>query len=168
MIEKILALLRACFLFLPVVDQPELCGIDGAPGINGPVGVTRAARAATRYIGEGVLTAKYGLGRVTEIGPPDRTGITSEPEWIGVTPLVAGYQMKFAPGNVQDAPPTADDNVLSKARILVALPPPEYGYSDVGDVLVSYLRGDATTEQALDTLDGYAIDFACARARSKT
>jgi hypothetical protein len=57
-----------------------------------------------RQLGEEVSTARYGIGRVTEIGPPDRTGLTDLPEWIGVTPYVAGYQMNFAPHNVYNAP----------------------------------------------------------------
>lgn len=53
-------------------------------------------------LGQEVVTGRYGIGHVTEIGPPDRTGLTPDPEWIGVTPYVAGYQMKFAPHNVKD------------------------------------------------------------------
>lgn len=56
----------------------------------------------TRTLGEEVIVGKYGIGNVTEIGPADRTGITSEPEWYGVTPRVAGYQMQFDPKNVHD------------------------------------------------------------------
>ena len=57
-----------------------------------------------RVLGEEVQVSKYGVGRVSEIGPPDRTGLTSDPEWIGVTPYIAAYQMNFAPHNVKDPP----------------------------------------------------------------
>ena len=56
-----------------------------------------------RVLGEEVYVGRrYGVGRVTEIGPPDHA--TNLPKWIGVTPRVAGYQMKFAPHNVQGWP----------------------------------------------------------------
>lgn len=52
-------------------------------------------------LGQEAIVGKYGLGRVTEIGPTDRTRITNNPEWIGVTPYVAGYQMNFNSSNVE-------------------------------------------------------------------
>lgn len=58
-----------------------------------------------RVLGEEVYAGRrYGVGHVTEIGPPDRTRTTDLPEWIGVTPRVAGYQMKFSAANIQDWP----------------------------------------------------------------
>jgi hypothetical protein len=74
----------------------------------------------SRVIGEEVSVGKYGVGRVTEIGPPDRTGLTTEPEWIGVTPHAAGYQMEFAPGNVSDAPPSRNAKLIAAADAIDA------------------------------------------------
>lgn len=155
MIEKILTLLRTCFLFLPVVDQPELCGIDGAPGINGPVGV---ARERVQALPHADGSTQHGGVTRAERAAPTAADLRVMATMPG-TGVVLGLMLNDAADALE---------VLDKAHTLVALPPPEYGYSDVGDVLVSYLRGEATAEQALDTLDGLAIDFARARARSKT
>lgn len=52
------------------------------------------------HIGREVLTHRYGLGRITEIGPCTGYGGSKFPDWIGVTPYVANYQMNFASHNV--------------------------------------------------------------------
>lgn len=63
--------------------------------------VPQRSWAMSKFIlGQMVIVGKYGYGRVTEIGPPDRCG-RDEPEWVGVTPLVGStWQMNFAPHNV--------------------------------------------------------------------
>lgn len=53
-------------------------------------------------LGREVVTSKYGLGRITAIGPFSGCGGSEYPDWIGVTPYVAKYQMNFAPHNVQE------------------------------------------------------------------
>lgn len=52
-----------------------------------------------------------------------------------------------------------DAEVLARARAIVSLPPPYYGYSDVGNTLVSYLRGEQNAPETMQFLDGLAIDF---------
>ena len=52
-------------------------------------------------LGEEVVVGRHGLGRITEIGPRYRCG-KDAPEWVGVTPYVAGHQMNFAPHNVKE------------------------------------------------------------------
>lgn len=55
-------------------------------------------------LGQEAIHSKYGVGRITEIGPVNRTRITNDPEWIGFTPYVAKYQMNFAPHNLSVIP----------------------------------------------------------------
>lgn len=63
-------------------------------------------------LGQEAIVGRYGLGRVTNL---------DDPQYIGVTPYVAGYQMKFAMGNVELIPikrPGIPSNVASAMRIL--------------------------------------------------
>jgi hypothetical protein len=55
-------------------------------------------------LGREVLVHKHGLGRITEVGPYSGCGGSEFPDWIGVTPYVANYQMNFAPHNVFEEP----------------------------------------------------------------
>lgn len=56
--------------------------------------------------------------------------------------------------------------VLQRAKEIVKPPPTDFGYSDVGDVLVSYLRGDKNYDEAMQTLNGLDEDYAKRRART--
>jgi hypothetical protein len=51
-------------------------------------------------IGQEAMTS-YGLGRITAVGPLYNCGGVIDYKWIGVTPYVIGYQMEFAPHNVE-------------------------------------------------------------------
>jgi len=51
-------------------------------------------------LGQECVTDRYGLGRVTEL--PDGTWVGRGQ--LGVTPYVAGYQMRFEAGNVRLIP----------------------------------------------------------------
>jgi hypothetical protein len=51
-------------------------------------------------LGEQVRVPGYGVGRITAVGPVSGCGGSVYPDWIGVTPYVAGYQMNFDPSNV--------------------------------------------------------------------
>lgn len=55
--------------------------------------------------------------------------------------------------------------IIAKARAIVKQPPPHFGYSDVGDVLVRYLRTEINPAQALELLAALAVDYDNARTR---
>lgn len=58
------------------------------------------------------------------------------------------------------------DAVIARAKEIVIPPKTKFGYGDVGDVLVAYLRGDKTEAEAIESLDNLQIDYERARARS--
>jgi hypothetical protein len=49
--------------------------------------------------------------------------------------------------------------VLFAAREIVTKPPTEFGYSDVGDVIVALLRGEKTAAEALESLRNLNKDY---------
>lgn len=53
--------------------------------------------------------------------------------------------------------------VLYAARAIVGKPPTMYGYGDIGDVLVAYLRGEKTAEEAIETMTLHEQDYERAR-----
>lgn len=52
-------------------------------------------------LGQEVIVDCHGLGRVTSIGPDFDCGGVVKPKYIGVTPYVANFEMKFDPNNVE-------------------------------------------------------------------
>ena len=60
-----------------------------------------------------------------------------------------------------------DATIFNHARAIVSpSPPPYYGYGDVGDTLVSYLRGERNARDTMQSLDYSALDYECARRRA--
>lgn len=53
--------------------------------------------------------------------------------------------------------------VLTLARQIVSLPPTRYGYVDIGDTLVAYLRGDCDAAKTIMLLQGFGRDYARCR-----
>ena len=60
---------------------------------------------------------------------------------------------------------TDDATILNRARVIVSGPPPHYSYGDVGEALVSYLRGERDAKNTMQTLDYLALDYECDRRR---
>jgi len=57
--------------------------------------------------------------------------------------------------------------VIEAARATVSTTKPSYGFGDVGDVVVSYLRREATADEAMQRLSGLADDYAHFNAQPK-
>lgn len=53
--------------------------------------------------------------------------------------------------------------VFRAAQQLVVKPPTMYGYGDIGDVLVAYLRGEKTALETIDTMALHDQDYERAR-----
>ena len=50
------------------------------------------------------------------------------------------------------------DKILAKAREAVAIPS-KYGHSDIGDVLVRWLRSELSDEEAIGRMDDLMSDY---------
>lgn len=59
------------------------------------------------------------------------------------------------------------DKVIERARSIVTNPPTKYGYVDVGDVLVDYLRSSATEAEALERLGNLELTYERTRQRNQ-
>lgn len=61
------------------------------------------------------------------------------------------------------------DKVFARAKEIVSPSKPVYvyGYGDVGDVLVSYLRNDIDSDEALERLENLHITYERDRAKQK-
>lgn len=57
--------------------------------------------------------------------------------------------------------------LLARAAEIVSEPETKYGYGDVGDTLVAYLRGRKTYAEAMWLLECFATDYERARARGR-
>jgi hypothetical protein len=57
------------------------------------------------------------------------------------------------------------DQVFEYAKKIVGMPVPRYGYSDVGDVLVRYMRNEINKKAALESLSNLNIGYERDRAR---
>lgn len=58
-----------------------------------------------------------------------------------------------------------DSRVLTVAQEIVNLPTTSFGYSDIGDVIVSHLRGEKIAEEAIEMMNRLAEDYARKRRR---
>jgi len=56
--------------------------------------------------------------------------------------------------------------IMQTARNIVSRPTPHYSYVDVGDALVSYLRGGRDAQSTMRALNDLALDYECLRGRS--
>ena len=52
------------------------------------------------------------------------------------------------------APNAPHDRVVARAKEIVQPAPTQFGYVDVGDIIVSYLREDISEDAALQQLEG--------------
>jgi hypothetical protein len=55
--------------------------------------------------------------------------------------------------------------VIARAKEIVSQPKTQFGYGDIGDAIVAYLRGDKTEAEAIETLNNLQLDYDRARAR---
>ena len=62
-------------------------------------------------------------------------------------------------GLVEDHVETQTRMLVSVARQIVSEPMTLYGYSDVGDTLVRFLRGNVSFSEALDRLEALQVDY---------
>lgn len=55
--------------------------------------------------------------------------------------------------------------VIARAKEIVMLPKTQYGYSDIGDVLVSFLRGEKSSSEAIESMNNLNLTYERERAR---
>jgi len=60
------------------------------------------------------------------------------------------------------------DPVFEYAQKIVGMPVPRYGYSDVGDVLIRYMRGEILKKGAMESLYNLNTDYERDRAKGYT
>jgi hypothetical protein len=60
------------------------------------------------------------------------------------------------------------DDVLTCARNIVAMPPSKYGYSDIGEILVMFLRAELGPTAAIEKMHALNEGYIRTRARTKS
>lgn len=57
--------------------------------------------------------------------------------------------------------------LFTRAKEIVMLPKTEFGYSDIGDQIVCFLRGEKSTGEVIESMNNLAIDYERSRSKSK-
>jgi hypothetical protein len=125
---------------------------------------------ATRCAGRGAAIAKRLREHdeaTAKFGKPAPTNPVYE-----TARVVAKMTPDGIPTYARDVPtPTANEQarllvLMATAKQIVANPPPPFGYVDIGDALVEYLRGRRDADETIQIMNGLAESYDRDRQRA--